>query len=56
MRGALERLRDSAERDENLFEPTMEAVEAYATLEEVWDVYRSCYGTFRESSLLVDSS
>lgn len=55
MRGALERLRDSAERGDNLFEPTMEAVESYATLEEVWDVYRSYYGTFRESSLLVDS-
>ena len=53
---ALERLREAAERDENLFEPTMEAVEAYATLEEVWDVYRDRYGVFKESSILVDST
>ncbi len=49
-------LREAAERDENLFEPTMAAVEAYATLEEVWDVYRGHYGTFNESSQLVDSA
>ena len=49
-------LREAAERDENLFEPTMAAVEAYATLEEVWDVYREHYGTFKESSQLVDSA
>lgn len=54
-RETLEKLREAAGRDENLFEPTMEAVEAYATLEEVWDVYRSCYGTFNESSTLVES-
>jgi methylmalonyl-CoA mutase N-terminal domain/subunit len=51
----LEKLREAAERDENLFEPTMDAVEAYATLEEVWDVYKAHYGTFNESSLLVES-
>lgn len=56
MREALERLRQAAERDENLFEPTMEAVEAYATLEEIWDVYRGHYGTFKESSQLVESA
>jgi methylmalonyl-CoA mutase N-terminal domain/subunit len=54
-REALERLRESAERDDNLFEPTMHAVREYATLEEVWDVYRARYGTFKESSLLVES-
>ena len=53
---SLEKLREAAERDENLFEPTMDAVECYATLEEVWDVYRQHYGTFKESSLLVESS
>jgi methylmalonyl-CoA mutase, N-terminal domain len=55
MRDALDRLREAAERDENLFAPTMDAVKTYATLEEVWDVYRDRYGTFKESSLLVDS-
>ena len=55
MRDALDRLREAAERDENLFALTMDAVKTYATLEEVWDVYRDRYGTFKESSLLVDS-
>jgi methylmalonyl-CoA mutase, N-terminal domain len=55
MNESLEKLREAAERDENLFEPTMDAVECYATLEEVWDVYRDHYGTFHESSLLVES-
>jgi len=50
-REALERLRGCAERGENLFEPTTAAVESYATLEEVWDVYREHYGVFRESSI-----
>jgi hypothetical protein len=31
-------------------------VETYATLGEVWDVYRERYGTFKESSQLVDST
>jgi len=56
VRETLEKLRDAAERDENLFEPTMDAVKAYATLEEVWDVYRDRYGIAKESSILVDSS
>ncbi|MBU4385408.1 MAG: methylmalonyl-CoA mutase, partial [Actinobacteria bacterium] len=55
MREALERLREAAENDENLFELTMDAVRAYATLEEVWDVYRDRYGKFEESSILVES-
>jgi len=53
---ALEGLYEAAQRDENLFEATMDAVRAYATLEEVWDVYRRRYGTFNESSLLIDSA
>lgn len=52
---ALEKLRDAAYRDLNLFEPTMEAVMAYATLEEVWDVYRERYGVFKESDQMVES-
>jgi len=55
MTEALEKIREAAERGENLFETTMDAVEAYATLEEVWDVYRAHYGTFKESSVLVES-
>ena len=56
MRDALDRLREAAERDENLFETTMAAVETYATLEEVWDVYRAHYGTFKESTQLTESA
>ncbi|HEY5531542.1 MAG TPA: methylmalonyl-CoA mutase family protein [Candidatus Anoxymicrobiaceae bacterium] len=56
MRDALDRLREAAERDENLFETTMTAVETYATLEEVWDVYRAHYGTFKESTQLTESA
>lgn len=55
VREALEKLREAADRDENLFEPTMAAVETYATLEEVWDVYRDRYGRAKESTVLVES-
>ncbi|MBU4173697.1 MAG: methylmalonyl-CoA mutase [Actinobacteria bacterium] len=54
-REATEKLREAAENNENLFELTMDAVRAYATLEEVWDVYRDRYGKFEESSTLVES-
>lgn len=45
---ALDRVREAAARDENLMDTTMEAVKAYATLGEVWDVYRERYGSFNE--------
>jgi len=49
---ALEKLRECAERDENLMEPTFKAARAYATLHEIWDVYRDRYGTFDESAMV----
>jgi methylmalonyl-CoA mutase N-terminal domain/subunit len=49
---ALDDLRKAAFRDENLMEPTMAAVKAYATLQEMWDVYRERYGTFDEKTHL----
>ena len=49
---ALDDLRKAAFRDENLMEPTMAAVKAYATLQEMWDVYRERYGTFDERTHL----
>ncbi len=52
---ALEKLRDAAYHDLNLFEPTMDAALAYATLEEIWDVYRERYGVFKESDQMVES-
>ena len=47
---ALDKLREAAFRDENLMETTLTAVKAYATLGEVWDVYRERYGSFDEKS------
>jgi len=47
---SLDKLREAAFRDENLMEPTMEAVKSYATLREIWDVYRERYGSFDERS------
>jgi methylmalonyl-CoA mutase N-terminal domain/subunit len=47
---ALDRLREAASRDENLMEATMTAVKAYATLGEIWDVYRERYGSFDEKA------
>ena len=47
---ALDRVREAAFRDENLMETTMAAVKAYATLGEIWDVYRERYGKFDEKS------
>lgn len=47
---ALDSLREAAFRDDNLMEPTLEAVKAYATLGEIWDVYRERYGSFDEKA------
>ena len=47
---ALDKVREAAFRDENLMDTTMEAVKAYATLGELWDVYRERYGSFDEKS------
>ena len=47
---SLDKLREAARRDENLMDSTMEAVKAYATLAEIWDVYRERYGSFDEKS------
>ncbi len=47
---SLDKVREAAYKDENLMESTMEAVKAYATLGEIWDVYRERYGNFDERS------
>ncbi|MEW6442284.1 MAG: methylmalonyl-CoA mutase family protein [bacterium] len=47
---ALDQLREAAFRDENLMSATLDAVKAYATLGEVWDVYRQRYGSFDEKA------
>jgi methylmalonyl-CoA mutase N-terminal domain/subunit len=45
---AIDKMREAAARDENTMETTMEAVKAYATLHELWDVYRERWGKFDE--------
>jgi methylmalonyl-CoA mutase N-terminal domain/subunit len=47
---ALDKVREAASKDENLMESTMEAVKSYATLGEIWDVYREQYGSFDEKT------
>jgi methylmalonyl-CoA mutase N-terminal domain/subunit len=49
---ALDRMREDAARDRNMMESTMEAVKAYATLQELWDVYRERWGVFDERTHL----
>jgi len=45
---ALERLRNSADTDENLMPIMLEAVKAYATLGEICRVLREVYGEYQE--------
>jgi len=45
---ALTRIGEAARGTENLMEPTIEAVEAYATLGEITGVLKDKFGEFRE--------
>jgi len=45
---ALSKLRRSAEKDENLMPPIIEAVKAYASLGEICEVLRQIYGEYKE--------
>jgi methylmalonyl-CoA mutase N-terminal domain/subunit len=44
----LEKLHDSAEKDENLMSTIIEAVKVYTTLGEITDVLRKVYGEYKE--------
>lgn len=46
----LERIKEAAKNNENLCPVILEAVEAYATVQEVCDALRSVYGEYRETS------
>lgn len=46
---ALRTVRDAAKANENLCGPTLEAVKAYCTLQEVCDSLRAVYGEYREA-------
>ena len=49
---ALTRVRETAQGEGNLFDPVLEAVEAYATLGEVCGVLRQVFGEYREEVVL----
>ncbi|HVO86009.1 MAG TPA: methylmalonyl-CoA mutase family protein, partial [Candidatus Eisenbacteria bacterium] len=44
----LDKLRSSAEKDENLMPTIIESVKAYATLGEICEVLRQVYGEYKE--------
>jgi methylmalonyl-CoA mutase N-terminal domain/subunit len=45
---ALEKLGESAQRDVNLMNPIIDAVKAYATEQEICDVFREVFGVYRD--------
>ncbi len=48
VRDRLEELRGAAEGDENLMPHIINAVRAYATLQEICDVFRDVFGTYTD--------
>ena len=46
---ALRKVREAAQANQNLMEPIIEAVKAYATLQEVCDTLRGVFGEYREA-------
>jgi methylmalonyl-CoA mutase N-terminal domain/subunit len=44
----LARLRDAARGKDNLMHPILDAVNAYATLGEITDVFRDVFGEYQE--------
>ncbi|MGD2177454.1 MAG: methylmalonyl-CoA mutase family protein, partial [Anaerolineae bacterium] len=49
---ALDRLRIAAQGTENTMPYILDAVRAYATLQEIMDVFRDVYGLYRESTVI----
>ncbi len=47
---SLRRLKDTAQRGENIVEPVITAVENYATIGEISDVFREVWGEYHESA------
>jgi methylmalonyl-CoA mutase N-terminal domain/subunit len=48
VKDALETLGESAQRDDNLMHPIIDAVKAYATEQEICDVFREVFGVYRD--------
>jgi methylmalonyl-CoA mutase N-terminal domain/subunit len=51
VRENLERLEQACAGNENVMEPIVEAVKAYATLQEVCDVFRKVFGEYRDPGI-----
>jgi methylmalonyl-CoA mutase N-terminal domain/subunit len=47
----LEKVGEACSGDENVMEPVIDAVKAYATLQEVCDVYRRVFGEYRDPGI-----
>jgi methylmalonyl-CoA mutase N-terminal domain/subunit len=52
VRRAMEALRGAADRDENVMPYVLEAVRAYATVQEISDAMKSALGTYREPAFV----
>jgi len=48
IKDALEKLGESAQKDDNLMYPIIDAVKAYATEQEICDVFRNVFGIYRD--------
>jgi len=51
VRECLEKLGDACAGNQNVMEPIIDAVKAYATLQEVCDVFRKAYGEYRDPGI-----
>jgi methylmalonyl-CoA mutase N-terminal domain/subunit len=51
VRESLERLEQACAGNENVMEPIIDAVRAYATLQEVCDVFRKVFGEYRDPGI-----
>jgi len=48
VKDALDKLGESAQRDDNLMHPIIDAVKEYATEQEIADVFREVFGAYRD--------
>jgi methylmalonyl-CoA mutase, N-terminal domain len=48
----LQAIKDAAESGENTMYPTIEAVRAYATVQEICDAMKEVYGSYRETPVI----
>ena len=52
VKACLKKIRRAAEGDENLMPLIIDAVRAYATLQEICDVFRQVFGTYRDPGIV----